>query len=139
MTGLDGAIDEQPNGVCLGDLAKRAHLRGQGERRHPIGQLARHTQRLAARRQDHQGGARAHQGVDEQRTRLQQMLAIVQNEQHASVAQVLPQGFLRRLSGLLAKAQRGAHTACEQVGILERREPHPPSVVEAIERSNRAL
>ena len=72
--------------------------RGHRQRRHGEGRLARHAQRLAARREDVQRAAGREQVLDELGRRLDQVLAVVEQQEQVLAAQEVDHRGDRRLA-----------------------------------------
>ena len=84
----DGPVDEQPDGVVLlegldGDLRRV----GDRQRRHAPRDLARQVERLTAGRQDAQGRAAPEERIDRRRRVIEQVFAVVDDEQCASISE----------------------------------------------------
>ena len=86
------------------------------QRRHPPRNLAGHADRLAARRQQRQPWARVEGCNDQRRTGIEQMLAIVQHQQHLAVADELDDRVHRRTARLVGQAQRAGHRTAPRQG-----------------------
>ena len=92
--GQSGAVGEQLDGVV-----------GQRQRGHLPHRFARHAERLAARGEHGQPRRGTEQGDDQLRARLEQVLAVVQHQQHLAVTKVPQQGVHRRATRLIGQPQ----------------------------------
>ena len=103
-------------------------LVGQRQRRHPPTHLAGHPDRLTTRRHKRHRRAAALQADNQRRARVQQMLTVVQHQQHPTVADKPQQRVHRGAARLIGQAQRADHRDRHQIGIGDRRQidqPHP--------------
>ena len=126
-------------GVLIGeaeigpDLARAVgeqldRLVGQRQRRHPPTHLATNPDRLTARRHKAHRRAAAQQGNNQRGTCVQQMLTVVQHQQHPTVADKPQQRVHRGAARLVGQAQRADHRDRHDIGIGDRRQidqPHP--------------
>ena len=108
-------LDEEPHGLVVEEPARLECLLGVGdvERRNPEHDLARHTQRLAARRQDRQLSRGAEEAVREPGSRCEHVLAVVRDEQQRARREVIDDGVDELLPG-----QR-AHIECGSDGVRD--------------------
>ena len=132
---------------------------GHRHRRHPPHDLAWHVERLAARRDDREAGALPRQVVDQHGAVVEEMLAVVEHQQHLLVGQAshehIEQGLLRvlgnsedvgHLSGHRAATRRGSASSTYQTPPGKRSVrsaascsasrvlPHPPEPVSVTSR-----
>ena len=100
---LQCALDEEPDGIGLRQpLDRLGHaLGGQRQRRHPPARLSGDAQRGAAGGEDRHPGRAAEQGFPRGSARLQQVLAIVEDDQRPLFGEV-GDGCLQRASGRTA-------------------------------------
>ncbi len=129
-------IDEQLSGPVLRQAFRVRHARvGRNlERRHAIRRFAGDIQRLAAGRDDPHLGATAQDGTREAPRFVNNMLAIVENEQQAFALQIREQCLNQWAVRLLLKVQRSRSHACYERRIgdwCELRQPH--AVAELVE------
>ena len=102
------ALDEEPPRVGR-EHALRVGLVLGGERegRDPPARLALDSERLAARRQHAHVRASGEHGVDDDRARGEQVLAVVEHEQEIRLRQPMRQDFERGRAGGLGQPARG--------------------------------
>ena len=86
-------------------------------------------QRLAARREDTDSGNRLEQRVGESRARVDQVLAVVEDDQQRVLAQVLAQALGDGLAGVLADTQHVTRGVGNQRWVANRREVDEPHTV----------
>ncbi len=133
----DRALDEKPCGVRLGDFRKRGFaLRiGNDERRQRIRRLAANVQPLAAGRENLYARQRLQQFRCEFRAGVDQMLAVVEDEQQPAVGAMPDQRLRRGTARFLLDPQRGGDRLRHQFRICKRRQfDQPHAVGEIIER-----
>ena len=94
--------------------------------------LAADVQRLAARREDLRLDPRLQEFGRELGARLQQMLAVVEHDQHATVLDEPRQGLGDRSPGLLLYAYDGSHRLGDEPWIGQRRELDQPDSVRVL-------
>ncbi len=128
------AIDEQAHRVEIrqrggGDGRARIRERKRGQR---IGRLAGDAQRLAARREHLEAGARLQEPVRELGARVDQVLAVVEHDEQASVCHELRQRVERRAAGLLDHTQHRRDRLSHEAAIGDRRELDEPDAVRVI-------
>ena len=129
--GLDpaGALDEQAHGRVgehFGRRLRAVGVRG-GQRRHTPGALAGDAEQLAAARQDVHLRAAAHQSIGDPRRCLDQVLAVVEHDEGAPLAEVVDQRIERVAAGHLLAADRYQHRVRHDRGVGDRSqlgEPH---------------
>jgi hypothetical protein len=102
-----GPLDEQPR-----------RLVG-GQRRHQPGRLPGRAQRLAARGEHREPGAGAQQRVRDLRARRDEVLAVVEHEQHAPRADGAGRPGEGRLAVALGHGQRGRHLMGEERRVAQ--------------------
>jgi hypothetical protein len=100
---------EECHRLCLSQLLNRHSLtivpcRGQGERGHAIGDLARQSQWLTARGQHVHPGTASQEDIAQGGARLDQVLAVVQNHHHLLRSEIVREGLAQRAGRLLAYA-----------------------------------
>ena len=102
-----GPIDEELDRrvVCHPDHAGRLLGRRHGERSDRPDVLAIDSQQFAARRQDADLRAIAQQGIEQAGAGIEQMLAVVHDQEQPPVAQRRQQRFVRRLPRPLRQAE----------------------------------
>ena len=88
-----------------------------------------HVERLAARRQNPKSRAGTQQGIDEPGTRLDEVLAVVQDQQEPSVPQRIDDARGQRAFRLLGYVQGGRQGLWNQRMVGQRRELHQPDAV----------
>ena len=118
------ALDEERHGLVLAELvAVRALLRvGNVQRRNAKDDLARHAQRLAARRDDRQPRRGAQQRVDERRRRGQHVLAVVEDEEQRARREEVDHRVDEVLRRQRAHVERGGDGLRDQPRVGERGE-----------------
>ena len=105
----DGAVAEQAHRVRgLGELGRV--IRRHGKRRDGVDLFALQLERFTAGREDGDVRAPVEDGVDEVRAAVDQMLAIVQHEEHFPRRQEVDE-LLRGSAGSVPSASRGRPTA----------------------------
>ena len=123
---LEAGIDrlrpscEEPHGIGLDERLERKAGIGSLERRHRILALRRQPQRRAARGQDPETRGSGEQVADEGRGR-EDLLEVVQHEQHAALAEVLDHAF-GQVPLALADVERLRDRGHEQLRVRDRRE-----------------
>ena len=130
-------IGPDPTGA-LGEQFHR--LVAERQRRYPPDHLARNADRFpTGRQQRRRRAARLHR--DHQfRARVEQMLAVVQHQQHATAADELQQRGHRGPAWMVRQAQRADHRDGHQRGVGERRQvDEPRTVVEVLGELRRQL
>ena len=129
--GLRGPGGEQPHRLRRQRLlrGRSGDQPGEGERGDAPGHLAGNAERLAAGRQHGQVRAAAEQSLGEARDRLDQVLAVVEQEQLPAIADVLGEGDLRRPVGGEPGVQRLGDRRADQLGLAERRQLDRPDPV----------
>ncbi len=134
--GLRGPGGEQPHRLRRRRLHRRraGDQLGEGERGHAPGHLAGNAERLATGRQHGQVRAAAEQGLGEVGDRLDQVLAVVEQEQLLAVADVSGEGDLRRPVGGEPGVQGLGDRRADQLGLAERRQLDRPDPVGEILR-----
>ena len=117
-------LDEEPDRLQLGQAGEgRQGLQiWERERRRAPGHLAAHAQRLAAGRQDDNVGAGAQQGGGEPGARVQEMLAVVQDDQQPPLGQLPGQRDLGRPRLGQRHVQHRRDRLRHQLGTRERRQ-----------------
>ena len=101
-------------------------LVGQRQRRHPPAHLAGHPDRLTTGRHQRHRRAAAQQGNGERRGRVEQMLTVVQHQQHSTVTDETGERVHRGAARLIGQAQRADHRDRHDIGIGDRRQIHVP-------------
>jgi hypothetical protein len=109
-------VQEQGDRVVAGECLRRGQLVRVRNRQRGHGQdvLAGDAQRLSAGGQHVQLRARAQQLVDQDGAGIDQVLAVVQDEQQVPAGEVVGQGGQAPVAGLLAQSQRVGHGVTEQ-------------------------
>ena len=102
---------------------------GEGERGNGPGDLAGDAQSLPAGGQDAQLRTGTQQRLGELGAGLDQMLAVVQNQQHLLGSEVVRERLGQRAARLLANAQGGGHRLWHERRIRQRRQLHQPHTV----------
>jgi hypothetical protein len=123
-----GPIDEQNHGVVLRqrrDLDLRVEVWA-AHRWHPPGDLTRHAEALAARRQHRCGRIGDQQRGDELGAAVDKMLTVVQHEQRRLITELDGELLSRGSTGRLASAERGQGGATDGTRIGQGRQLHPP-------------
>jgi hypothetical protein len=120
------SLHEQPN-----RLAASKFLRGRPCRRYPEGGhrhdlLALDGQALAARGENDQSRAGAPQDLDQLGHRVEQMLAVVQDQQEALGAQKLDQRFRCRQASPVGQAEHRRHGPSQHFGVADCLQLHQP-------------
>ena len=100
-----------------------------GERRQWIKRFAGHAQTLAARRENVHVRASLQQLLHQLSARRRQMLAVVENEQQASILHELDQRFGYRTPGLFLDTEDGRHRLRHQPRIGDRRQLDEPDTI----------
>jgi hypothetical protein len=95
---------------------------GQRQRRHPPAQLAGHTDRLTAGRQQCQSRSGAEQRNDHRRARIEQMFAVVQHHQHLALGYKPGEGVHRGAARLIGQPECAGHRDRDEIGIRNRRQ-----------------
>ena len=112
---------------------RHLHLRvGDGKRRQRIRGFARNVQRLATRRENLQLRPCLQQLAARLGARLQEMLAVVQDDQQTAVPDRFCQRFQNGVSGLFLDSQNGCDGLRDHPGIGDRRELDQPNAVGVI-------
>ncbi len=128
------ALDEEPRSAVL--LQRVVHERperiGNRQRRHGERHFPTQVERLAARREDLRLGPGMEERVRELRACLQQVLAIVENDQHLPVPYEPRQRFADGTSGLLLHPHYGCDGLRHESRIGERCELDQPHAVREI-------
>ena len=127
-------IDEEAHRRILGQRVDRDRFlrRGHCQSRYRKAHFARHTQGLPAGRQNPRTRAPPHQAPCQCRAGLHNVLAVVEDEQEASIGDVLDQRFGHRVSRFLLDAEHGCDCLRHESRIIERSEldePHPVWVI----------
>ena len=99
------------------------------QRRNRHGVFAGYVQRLPAGCQDPQPRRLLQQRLGERRALLQEVFAVVQDQQHLPVAQVVGEDGQRVAPGRLVDLQRLRHCLREQTGVGEVGEVDQPHLV----------
>ena len=99
------------------------------QRRHPPAHLAGHTDRLTAGGQQRQSRSGAEQRIDQRRTGVEQVLAVVQHHQHLPVGDKTGQGVHGGAAGLVGQPERAGHCDWHQLRVGDRRQIHIPHPV----------
>ncbi|HLW12350.1 MAG TPA: hypothetical protein VKU81_06600 [Casimicrobiaceae bacterium] len=136
------SLDEKPCGVRLGDFRKRGFaLRiGNDERRQRIRRLAANVQPLAAGRQELHARQRLQQFRCQFRAGVDQMLAVVEDEQQLAVSAMPGQRLRHGAARFLLDPERRGHRLRHQFRVCERRKfDQPHAVGEIIKRVGRDL
>ena len=123
------ALDEQAH---RGRARERRHAvgsRGHGQRQDRVAVLAGHAQRHAARGDDRHPRCGLEDGVDQRRRRLEQVLAVVDHQQHALVFQLLRHRLQQRPARLFAHAQHLRGLGRHERAVAQRREVDEPDAV----------
>ena len=111
-----------------GERSSSARI-GRGQRRQGKRGLARHMERLAARRDDRQPATSLQEMPCQLRARQQQMLAIVEDEQERPVRDELVQRFDERQAGFLLDPERRRNRVGHEIRIRNRREVDEPDTI----------
>ena len=126
-----GPVQKEPD---RGEAAKTARVvgvlgLGELEGRHPEGDLARHVQRLPARRQHRDVRTVAVHRGDERGTRGEQMLAVVEHQQQVARSQPGHQRAQRIGAGRRLQPERGRDRVRQGAGIRDRNQVGHPGPV----------
>ena len=100
----------------------------------PPGHLARHTKRLLAGRQHGQLPTGAEKELDEPRTRIDEMLAAVQDEERLPVSQMPRQRLIERFARPLAHIQDRSDRLGKQAFLEDRSQGHQPDPFRVVAR-----
>ncbi len=124
------AVDEELHGIARGQSLERLRRSGsarfgQRHRRHGHQALAGHAERLAAGCHDAQVGAAAEELVRDVDDRVEQVLAVVQDQEHAPVGE-RGQQCRDRAAGRLLQLQRRYDRVADQRPIRQRAELDVP-------------
>ena len=129
-----GAVQEQADRLVAAQVLHGGGLPdvGHRERRYAVGLLPRHPQGRMAAGQERHGGTGAQQGLRQAGAGRQQVLAVVEHQQHPLGPQTLRQGLGGRLPGLLPQPQGGGDRPRHQGRVRQRlklRKPRPVGIV----------
>jgi hypothetical protein len=127
-----GAIHEEPDRFVVHEAlgGKTSIGRGrQGEGSHRPGDLARDAQGLPAGGQHPHPRARVQKGVHQPRRCLDEVLAVVQNQEQLFVSQGLHERIGERLAGTLLHLQNPDYLLSHQLRLGEWRKFHQPHPV----------
>ena len=102
---------------------------GQAQGRHGVDDLAQNAKRFAAGRQDLEFRAVLQEHVCEVRTGIQEMLAVIEDQQRRSGAQEVDQQLRMQAIGLGRDPEHGCHGLCQKSGVIERRQLYQPDAV----------
>ena len=133
--GLRGAgpVDEQAHRVVRHRLVDRGLAGSCGarhaERRQRPGHLAGHAEGLTTRRQDLQVWARVQQRRREFRAGVDQVLAVVEDDQRPGSAQPAPERVDRRDARGCRDAGRRTDGGCDEAGVFDRRQVGPDDLM----------
>ena len=129
--GLSCTLDEQGDGLGLGDAVRRQLLLvvRYRERTHLDDRFSRDAEGLPARGEDPQRRGLTKKGVGEHRTGVEQVLAVVEDEQQPLGGEVLDQPRHRPPTRLIAKAERGHDRLGDELWILQAGELHQPHTI----------
>jgi hypothetical protein len=132
-----GALDEEAHRFAGRDLVERVRAEriGNGERRHRKLRFAGDPQRLAARGENGQAGRRLQQLPRERRAGLHEMLAVVEDQEHAPALQVLHQRLDYGAPGFLLHPEHKRDHLRDARCLREGRELHQPHAV-GVEREH---
>jgi len=127
----DGAFDKQLRRLELPQLVCREHSRGIGSRhgRYAIEGFASHAQRFAARRQNPQLGTATQQRMRQACGRLDQVLAVVKDEEQFARLQVLDEHVEQRVAWRLADVENRGHRLDDHLRIGDRAQLHEPDAL----------
>jgi hypothetical protein len=123
------ALDEQLHGFGTPHRFRVRGSVGQRQRGQRIGLLTRYAQWLTTGGHNRRFRSRMKHGVGEARTSLQQVLAIVQQQQQLAALDSRAQGLQDRLPRRLMHAQHLGHRARHQRRIGQRGQVHEPDTV----------
>ena len=98
------------------------------QRRHPPGRFAGHPDRLTARREDRQLRAGAQERDDEFGARVEQVLAVVEHEEHRTVTEEPRKCVGCGAARLVREAERPDRRYRHHLGIGDRREIDEPHI-----------
>ena len=114
-----GAFDEQLAGRIVEQRVDRQQGAGRcrSQRWQAPCDLAGHTQRFTAGRECASAGAAAQHLFGKRGAGLDQVLTVVEDQQHAAPAQKFQQGVEQRPGGLFVHVQRAGHRADDQSGV----------------------
>ena len=115
-------------------LLEESDRLGRDQRRHAEGVLAGEAQRLAAGGQDREIGAVAEQAIREPARRVEEVLAVVEDEEHAPAPQRRHQHVEGRAPRRVVHAQDRGHRGHQEDRIGERRELDEPGAAGEIAR-----
>ncbi len=121
-----GAVCEQAHGVehrQLDDIQPVART-GDRQGRHPPRDLARHPERLATGGQDREPRTGGEQAVGEVRDGVDDVLAVVQNDQDRTVSYEPGDGIDGRLGGGLPHPQHARHRGRHRTRVVHRGQLH---------------
>ncbi|KRT77838.1 MAG: hypothetical protein XU14_C0004G0008 [Armatimonadetes bacterium CSP1-3] len=124
----DGAFDEQLRRLELPQLVCREHSRGIGPRhgRYAIEGFPSHAQQFAARRQDPQLGTATQQCMRQACGRLDQVLAVVKDEEEFARLQVLDEDVEQRAVRRLADVEHRGRRLDDHLRIGDRGQLYEP-------------
>ena len=126
-----GALDEEPDRVDRHELRRvdlGIRVRDR-QRRHAEDDLARDPEGLTAGGQDPHAGAAPEERLRDRRARVDQVLAVVEDEQDLAIAQMLDDELDVRLGLPFADAEDVGHGLDDQGGVADRRELDQPYAV----------
>jgi len=112
-----GPVEEELDGVVPLQRLRPGRRAGYDERRDGVLHLPLDAQRLPTRRQDPDSRAGAEQGVGHHRRHVDDVLAVVQHQQHRPRPQVLDRGDRRRLPRPSLQAQCRRELVRDVLGI----------------------
>ena len=123
------ARDEQPHRGRLRHVGDAGAARRQRQRMHRIALLAGHVQRLAAGREQAHVRRRAQDGVRQFGRGLDQVLAVVEDDQHAPRLQVRADRLQQRAVGLRLHAHHLCRLGDHVRVVAQRRQVEEPDAV----------
>ncbi len=121
-------VDEKPHGASVRNPGL-ARLGRNVERRHAVGALAGDAQQLAAGCQNRDGGAAAHQRFHHGGGGVDQVLAVVEHEQHFPIADRVRQRVGGNVAAPGVEAEHDGDRGGDQAGVRPRRQLDQPDVV----------
>ncbi len=119
-----GTFEEQLHG-----LSGQRVVAGEGERRDSIGALASEAQGFSAGGQNVHSRTRAHEGVNELYASVDEVLAVVEQQEETPTPQGIEQGLHDWATRLVAYSDRAGGGACHEFGIAKRGEVDEPDPV----------
>ena len=127
----DRAVDEKPYRLVFRKRRRRDHSRQPWTRQrgHRVGSLSRDPERLAARRQNFDLRAALEQLRCKLGARLDQMFAVVENDEEPSTADVLEKCLRHRAPRFLLDAEYRRHRLRHETRIGERSELDEPHAI----------